>query len=67
MEAYTEYFVEVNNESGFVRQLEVFQTYEEAVKFIDDYNEPLNKNEYLNIIFVDYNENGDEIAFGSVV
>lgn len=67
MEAYTEYFVEVNNESGFVKQLEVFQTYEEAVKFIDDYNEPLNKNEYLNIIFVDYNENGDEIAFGSVV
>ena len=66
MEAYTEYFVEVNNESGFVKQLEVFQTYEEAVKFIDDYNEPLNKNEYLNIIFVDYNENGDEIAFGSV-
>lgn len=67
MEAYTEYFVEVNNESGFVRQLEVFQTYEEAVKFTDDCNEPLNKNEYLNIIFVDYNENGDEIAFGSVV
>lgn len=67
MEAHTEYFVEVNNESGFVRQLEVFQTYEEAVKFTDDYNEPLNKNEYLNIIFVDYNENGDEIAFGSVV
>lgn len=67
MEAYTDYFVEVNNESGFVRQLEVFQTYEEAVKFTDDYNEPLNKNEYLNIIFVDYNENGDEIAFGSVV
>lgn len=67
MEAYTEYFVEVNNESGFVKQLEVFQTYEEAVRFIDDYNEPLNKNEYLNIIFVDYNENGDEIAFGSVV
>ena len=67
MEAYTDYFVEVNNESGFVRQFEVFQTYEEAVKFTDDYNEPLNKNEYLNIIFVDYNENGDEIAFGSVV
>lgn len=67
MEAYTEYSVDVNNESGFVRQLEVFQTYEEAVKFTTDYNEPLNKNEYLNIIFVDYNENGDEIAFGSVV
>lgn len=67
MEAYTEYSVDVNNESGFVRQLEVFQTYEEAVKFTTDHNEPLNKNEYLNIIFVDYNENGDEIAFGSVV
>ena len=61
MEAYTDYFVDVNNENGFVRQLE------EAVKFTADYNEPLNKNEYLNIIFVDYNENGDEIAFGSVV
>ena len=67
MEAYTDYFVDVNNENGFVRQLEVFQTYEEAVKFTADYNEPLSKNEYLNIIFVDYNENGNEIAFGSVV
>lgn len=67
MEAYTEYFVDVNNENGFVRQLEVFQTYEEAVEFTTDYNEPLNKNEYLNIIFVDYNDKGDEIAFGSVV
>ena len=64
--AYTEYAVEVNNEHGFVRQIDVFETYEEAEAFADNYEEPLAWGEYLNIIFIDYNENGDEIAFGTV-
>lgn len=45
----TEYAVEVNNLNGFVRQLEVFQTYEEAEQFLKDCNEPLNDDEYLTL------------------
>ena len=63
----TEYAVELNNEKGFVRQIDVFDTYEQAVEFQENYDEPLNNGEYLNIIFIDYDENGDEIGFGSVV
>ena len=63
---YTEYAVEVNNEKGFVRQIDVFPTYEEAEDFEKNYKEPLEENEYLNIIFIDYDKNGNEIAFGTV-
>ena len=62
----TEYAVELNNENGFVRQIEVFNSYEDAEKFADTYDEEMSYNEYLNIIFIDYNENGDEIGFGTV-
>ena len=62
----TEYAVEVNNSNGFVRQIKTFDSYEEACKFADNYNKPLSDDEYLNIIFIDYNEYGDEIAFGTV-
>ena len=64
--ATTEYAVEINNVNGFVRQIDVFQTYEEACAFEKSYNEPLQDDEYLNIIFIDYDEYGDEIAFGTV-
>ncbi len=63
---YTEYAVEVNNEKGFVRQIDVFNTYEEAEEFAHNYNEPLLEDEYLNIIFIDYDEYGNEIDFGTV-
>lgn len=62
----TEYAVEVNNDKGFVRQIDVFNTYEEAEEFADNYKEPLNDGEYLNIIFIDYDENDNEIDFGTV-
>ena len=66
--AYTEYAVEVNNDKGFVRQIDVFSSHEEAEVFAENYDEEqLNYDEYLNIIFIDYDENGDEIDFGSVV
>lgn len=66
--AYTEYAVEVNNDKGFVRQIDVFSSYEEAEVFAENYDEEqLNDDECLNIIFIDYDENGDEIDFGSVV
>ena len=66
MVAYTEYAVEINNENGFVRQVDVFKTYEEACHYVDCCNETLAEDEYFNIIFIDYNENDDEIAFGTV-
>lgn len=64
--AYTEYAVEINNDNGFVRQLDTFSSYEEAEEFAKTCKEPLAEDEYINIIFIDYNENDDEIAFGTV-
>ena len=52
--AYTEYAVEVNNDKGFVRQIEVFDSYEKACEFSLEYNEFLVADEYLNIIFIDF-------------
>lgn len=64
----TEYAVEVNNSKDiFVRQIDVFQTYEEALEFANNYDEELLDGEYLNIIYIDYDENEDEVGFGSVV
>ena len=63
----TEYAVEINNDRGFVRQIDVFDTYEKACEFTDKYDGELTLGEYLNIIFIDYDEYGDEIGFGSVV
>lgn len=69
--ATTEYAVEIMREAnGFpqlVKQLEVFGTYEEAEAFKEEYKEPLRNDEYLNIIYIDYDEFGDEIGFGSVL
>lgn len=66
--ASTEYAVEVNNDKGFVRQIDVFKSYDKAEEFIKK-----NKNkiqladgEYFNIIFIDYDKNGNEINFGTV-
>lgn len=36
-----EYAVEVNDSNGFVRQLDVFQTYEDAIMFQKECDEPL--------------------------
>lgn len=66
-EVYKEEFaVEVNNENGFVKQIDVFQTLEEADEFMKEYNEPLEEDEFLNIICIEYDENEDEIGFYSV-
>lgn len=63
----TEYAVEVNNKNGFVRQLDIFQTYEQAECFREKCDEPLDDDEYLNIIFIDYDEFGNEIGMGTVL
>ena len=62
----TEYAVEVNNSKDiFVRQIDVFQTYEQAEEFANNYDGVLNDGEYLNIIYIDYDENENEIGMGS--
>lgn len=63
--AYTEYAVEINNNKGFVKQLDIFQTYEEAEQFCNEYSEPLDDEQYSNIIFIDYDEEDNEIEFGT--
>lgn len=65
--AYTEYAVEVNNENGFVRQIDVFQTIEKAEEYAKSGDIKLEDGQYINIIWIDYNENNDEIGFGSMV
>ena len=65
--ARTEYAVEVNNKKGFVRQIEIFQTYEEAENFVKITDEELNEDEYFNIIFIDYDKDDNEIDFGTVL
>lgn len=66
--ASTEYAVEVNNDKGFIRQIDVFENYDEAEEFIETNKNriQLADDEYLNIIFIDYDKNGDEINFGTV-
>ena len=60
---YNEYAVEVNNEKGFVRQIDVFQTIEEAQEFAKYGDIKLEDGEYINIICIEYDENGDEIVY----
>lgn len=64
--AHTEYAVEINNDKGFVRQIDVFDNYEEACAFVDKNSVQLTSDEYFNVIFIDYNGDGDEVGFGTV-
>lgn len=65
--AYTEYAVEVNDENGFKYQIDVYSTFEEAEKCARSGDIKLEDGEYINIIWIDYDENGDEIGFGSMI
>lgn len=58
----TEYTVDINDNNGFVKQLDVFNTYEEAINFKEKCSYPLRGNEYLSIICVDYDEDDNEIG-----
>lgn len=61
-----EFAVEINDKNGFVEQIDMFDSYEEAETFVSNYNEPLLNGEYLNIIFIDYDDEGMEIGIGTV-
>lgn len=66
--AYTEFAVEVMDmrDDSFIRQLAVFPTYDEAERYFDECDESeFDKYEYLNIIYIDYDENDNEIGFGT--
>lgn len=65
-ELFTEYAVNVNNNKGFVRQIDVLNSYEEAEFFVENYKEPLNDGEYLNIICIAYDCHGNEIGVETV-
>ncbi|MEG1205067.1 MAG: hypothetical protein RSD74_01395 [Angelakisella sp.] len=63
----TEYVVEINDENtcNFIRQVDVFDTYEKAVAYTENHSD-CGDGEYYNIIFIDYNKDGDEVGFGTV-
>lgn len=58
----TEYAVEVYDKNdSFDRQLEVFNTVEEANAFKENYDEPLDNGEYLGILAINYDDDGKEL------
>lgn len=63
---YSEFAVEVKNESGFVRQLDIFPSCEAAAAFQAVCGEPLLPGEYLDITCIDYDQFGNEISAYSV-
>lgn len=66
-DGYTEYAVEVHDEKGFNRPLDVFDSYEKAEAFCDSYDKSeLADDEWLSIVFIDYNKDGNEICCGTV-
>lgn len=64
--AYTEYAVEVNDEKGFEYQVDIFPTIEAAINYAKSSDIKLKDGQYINIIWIDYDKNGNEIAFGSM-
>ena len=66
--SYTEFAVEVmDKDNHFVTQLEVFKTYEEACRYVEWFDlGTLDDGEWLSIIFIDYDENDNEVEFGTV-
>ena len=65
MEVHEEKFaVEVRQKVGskFLYQIDVFETFEEAERFIKEYKEPLNDDEMFGVTAILYNEKGCEIG-----
>lgn len=63
---FTEHAVDVRNDKGFVRQIDVFDSYEEAEYFVENYKESLNEGEYLNIVCITCDCHGNEISVETV-
>ena len=61
----TEYAVEVYNKyhDNFVEQVDVFETYEEAVQYIKETNIDIDiDSEYFDITEIEYDDNDNEIG-----
>ena len=61
----TEYAVEVYNKyhDNFVEQIDVFETYEEAQRYIKEANIDIDKDsEYFEITEIEYDDDDDEIG-----
>jgi len=67
----TEYAVHImrNTDNGpkFVTQIDVFSTLHEAEQFVKLYDYPLNDNEFLEIVYINYDELGNEIESGTLM
>ena len=64
----TEYAVEVYNKyHNFVEQIDVFDTYEEAERFIKETNIDIDKDsEYFEITEIEYDDDGTEIGISHI-
>ena len=62
----SDYAVEMYDASGFVEQLDVFDSLEAAENFRESRSESLEDGEYLIIRFINYDKNGKEIATGVI-
>lgn len=61
----TKYAVEVYNKyhDNFVEQIDVFETYEEAQRYIKETDIDIDKDsEYFEITEIEYDDDGDEIG-----
>ena len=64
-----EYAVEVYNKyhDNFVEQIDVFETYEEAQRYIKETDIDIDKDsEYFGILEIEYDNDGDEIGVSRV-
>lgn len=60
----TEYAVELYDNKGFVRQIEICYEFDTADKQAKKHVKKLNDNEYIRITEITYDEYGNEISFG---
>lgn len=51
--------IKKSNDGSFIRQVDIFNTYEEAEKYIDTF--PLNNEMYYSIWCIEYDNRGEEI------
>lgn len=59
---YTEeYTVEIYEEDGWLMQVDVFDTYDDAIEYTDENPLDEDKDLYYSIWCIEYDENGEEI------
>ena len=56
-----------NDSNEFLEQIEVFANLEEANDFVKNHNESLDKDSFLTIYCIEYDENGNEVGYYPVL